>query len=209
MSDISKLVAKHTLVSDQVSQTEIIDVLTELDRVLADNIIGDVVEFGCYKGTSSLFLARLLLKYGVNKRLWLYDSFAGLPEKSLADDTRLGDEFQPGELVATKAEVIRNFNHANLPRPIIKKGWFCDLTREDIPAQISFAYFDGDYYDSIRDSFRLCEANFTAGAIIVVDDYNNTHLPGAAKAVDEWRRANAKRIKSFVTRNSLAIIRLI
>lgn len=206
--DVCKLVNKYALVSDQVSKDEVVDVLAELDKVLAVGISGDVAEFGCYKGTTSLFLARLMKEHGVDKKLWLYDSFAGLPDKTAQDDTRMGDEFRPGELMATKAEVVQNFRHANLPRPIIKKGWFSDLTANDVPEQICFAYFDGDYYQSIKDSFRLCSDHLVSGSIVVVDDYTNDHLPGAAKAVDEWRKANAGRIAKFVVKDSLAIIEL-
>lgn len=209
MTDIHKLVAKYTPISDQVSLREIEIVLTELDKILDNDIPGDVVEFGCYKGTTSLFLARLLRERQASKWLWLYDSFQGLPEKSRADDSRLGDNFRPGELKATKAEVMRNFAHANLPQPIIRKAWFNELTVDDVPAQISFAYFDGDYYGSICDSFRVCEQRLMPGATVVVDDYSNPSLPGATKAVDEWRSKNVSRIKNFRIQDSLAIITLV
>lgn len=207
-AEIDKLIKRHALVSDQVSPGEVAIVLTELAKVLDGGAPGDVVEFGCYKGTTSLFLARLLQAYRSSKQLWLYDSFAGLPDKTSQDDTRLGDEFKSGELAATKAEVIRNFSHANLPRPIIKKGWFSDIAGADVPAQICFAYFDGDYYGSISDSFRACAGRFSAGATIVIDDYTNSHLPGAARAVNEWRIANQALVSSFTVQSSLAIITL-
>ena len=97
MTDIRKLVTKYTLVSDQVSRREVEIVLAELDKVLGSRVDGDVVEFGCYKGATSLFLSRLLRECDSDKKLWLYDSFQGLPEKSSADDSRLGDNFRPGE----------------------------------------------------------------------------------------------------------------
>lgn len=209
MRDISKLVKQYGLVSDQVSPIEIETILNELDKTLAAHVPGDIVEFGCYKGTTSLFLARLIQLVDTSRRLWLYDSFAGLPAKTTPDETRLGDEFRPGELAATKAEVLRNFSHANLPRPIIKKAWFNDLTAADVPEQICFAYFDGDYYGSIRDSFRACDGRFSPGAVIVIDDYTNAHLPGAAQAVDVWRTAHAAQIKHWSVRHSLAIIQLV
>lgn len=184
--------------------------LSELDRVLSANVDGDVVEFGCYKGTTSLFLSRLLNEYHSDKKLYLYDSFDGLPDKTARDDTRLGEEFKRGELKATKSEVIRNFRHVNLPLPIIKKGWFNEVSSEDVPAKICFAYFDGDFYSSIRDSFRACQANFSDGATIVIDDYTNDHLPGAARAVNEWCSANRSKLKGpVISRDSMAIVRLI
>ena len=70
-------------------------------------------------------------------------------------------------------------------------------------------YFDVDYYDSIKDSFRVCETHLAPGAVVVVDDYVNVSLPGAAKAVDEWRDKNASRIKNFRIQDSLGIITLV
>lgn len=52
--------------------------------------------------------------------------------------------------------------------------------------QIMFAFLDGDYYDSINSSMGLIENKLAKKAVIVVDDYANEALPGAAKAVDEW-----------------------
>ena len=69
-----------------------------------------------------------------------------------------------------------------------------------------FAFFDGDFYESIVDSFRVCESKFNEDAIIIVDDYANEALPGAAKATDEWLKVN----RQFAARTeaSLAIISL-
>lgn len=209
MIDAAGLVDKYAPISDQVSRQELVIILKQLDRVLTDGVAGDVVEFGCYRGTTSLYLGRVLLECSPERKLWLYDSFQGLPDKTEPDRAALGDEFQPGQLAATKAEVLRNFAHANLPRPIIRKGWFRDLAPADVPDQIAFAYFDGDYYDSIRDSFRLCQDRFSPGAIIVVDDYDNSRLPGAGQAVDEWLAAHRPMVRSFATDSSLGIIRLV
>ena len=67
------------LLSDQVNEREITIILRELSRILSSNISGDVVEFGCYVGTTSVYLAEKL--QSSNRTLWLYDSFEGLPEK--------------------------------------------------------------------------------------------------------------------------------
>ena len=207
--DINKLVERHSLVSDQVSKSEIKIILAELQRVLDSNVNGDVVEFGCYKGTTSLFLMRLLEGLKSDKRLFIYDSFDGLPDKTDADRAGLGQEFQRGELLATKREVIENFRRAGLKLPIIKKAWFSDLTERDVPEQIAFAYFDGDFYGSIRDSFAACVGRFQPGATIVVDDYGNEHLPGAARAVDEWVALHRDMVQGKLRlQDSLAIIHL-
>jgi len=205
---IDELLGKFAPISDQVSRAELRVILREFLAVLDAAVDGDVVEFGCYKGTTSLFLARVLAKINSDKKLFLYDSFAGLPEKSREDLSRAGDEFRAGELAATKSELLKTFAKNNLPRPIVVKNWFCDIRAEQLPQKICFAFFDGDFYASIRDSFAQCDDKFARGATIIVDDYANEHLPGAQKIVDEWRARNSARIENFREEQSLGIIKL-
>lgn len=120
------------------------------------------------------------------KRLWIYDSFEGLPEKSEVDKSVLGESFKGGELFVTKREVKERFLRAGLPVPVIKKGWFADLTESDLPEQIAFAFLDGDFYESIKDSLRLVVPRMALGGVVVVHDYSNPALPGVRRAVDEW-----------------------
>lgn len=194
--------------SDQVSRNELAIILGELARVLGRQVAGAVVELGCYRGATSLMMAQLMVELAPTKRLYLYDSFAGLPSKTEYDRSALGDDFQPGVLKASKSEVLKAFAHANLPRPTVKKAWFSQLSGDDLPEQICFAYLDGDYYDSIRDSFRVCRGRLAPGATLVVDDYDNASLPGVRRAVDEWRETGLSDIKSFRPVDSLAVIRL-
>lgn len=194
--------------SDQVSRSELAIILSELARVLGRQVAGAVVELGCYQGATSLMMAQLMVELAPTKQLYLYDSFAGLPSKTEYDRSALGDDFQPGVLKASKSEVLKAFAHANLPRPTVKKAWFSQLSGDDLPEQICFAYLDGDYYDSIRDSFRVCRGRLAPGATLVVDDYDNASLPGVRRAVDEWRETGHSDIKSFRPVDSLAVIRL-
>ena len=101
---------------------------------------------------------------------------------------------------------INNFKKAGLRMPTIHKAWFSDLTPEDVPENIMFAFFDGDFYESIADSFRVCEDKFSEGAVVVIDDYANEALPGAQRAVDDWCRRRGRGIDRVEA--SLTIIRL-
>ncbi len=93
-----------------------------------------------------------------------------------------------GALAVSKKDFLLNFRKSNLLPPIIHKAWFSELNGDDIPQNIGFAFLDGDYYESIRDSLRIITRNLAPGAVIVVDDYANEALPGAARATDEWLR---------------------
>lgn len=178
----------HRIISEQVGPGELTVVWRELEKVLAANIPGDIVEFGCYSGTTSLFIRRLLDQQGQSdKRIFhVYDSFAGLPEKGSLDLSPAGAEFKSGELSVGKKEFLQNFRSANLHPPVVHKGWFNQLTGGDVPDQIAFAFLDGDFYDSIMDSLKLVWPRMAKGATILVDDYGRDALPGAERAVTQF-----------------------
>ena len=188
----------------QVADDETKIILDLLFRCL--NVDGDVVELGCYEGDTSLLLAEILRRESPSKKLWIYDSFEGLPEKSDADYSEAGRDFQKGELCVSKKYVKQRFLRANLPVPVIKKGWFNELTSDDLPGVIAFAFLDGDLYESIRDSLALVEPAMDSRGIIVVHDYNNEQLPGVTRAVDEWISRHPE--WKLSVQKSLAVLRL-
>lgn len=200
-----ELLKRYPIISDQVDERELRVILRELERVLRGGVPGAIVEFGCYEGTTSLFITRLLQKLGADRPFHAYDSFSGLPAKTNPDFSRAGEQFQAGELAASKQRFMKNFKQANLPLPTIHKSWFRDLRSNDVPQPIAFAFLDGDFYESIFDSLKLLEDKLSAGAIIVVDDYQSEALPGAAKAVNRWLKGKPHSLRNEA---SLAIIHL-
>ena len=201
------LLAKYPIISDQVDAKELGALLRELEKGLRSGAAGNIVEFGCYVGTTSLFIRQLLDAYDFTGEFHVYDSFMGLPEKTQADASAAGEQFKAGELLAPRKTFIQNFKKAGLKLPTIHKGWFADFTPDDVPESIIFAFFDGDFYESIIDSFRVCDGKFQKTATIIVDDYTNEALPGAARVVDKWL-ANNRQYTSR-TESSLAIIHIL
>jgi O-methyltransferase len=198
-------VRNFKLVSDQVDYKEIEVIIREATRVLEVGLRGAFVELGCYTGTTSLFLRRLLDEYQATNEFHIYDSFSGLPDKTQQDNSPAGMQFKSGELHATKAQLIRNFKQAHLQLPIIHTGWFEELRPKDVPETIAFAFLDGDFYTSIKSSLRVVAPNLQPGAVIVIDDYANEALPGARKATDEWAR---QQVYEVTSESSLGIIKI-
>lgn len=201
--DIRKLIYKYGIVSDQVDAGELAVVLRELVQFIEERDDA-VVEFGCYVGTTSLYIRRVLDELGSDAEFHVYDSFEGLPEKADEDISPLGEQFRLGELAVGKKAFIREFQKAGLKLPVIHKGWFDQLYDRDIPENIAFAYLDGDYYHSIKIPLQLIEPKLAPGATIIVDDYGNQALPGARRAVDEWCREHRLDLNEV---RSLAVIR--
>lgn len=187
-----QLLRTYPIISDQVDERELRVLLRELERLLRAGCQGSVVEFGCYVGTTSLFIRRLLDAYQHAGAFHVYDSFAGLPEKTAQDASAAGEQFVAGELAATRKGFLQQFKKARLRPPVVHKGWFAELTPHDVPEGIMFAFLDGDYYQSIMDSLRLVAPKLTPDAVLVVDDYANEALPGAARAADAWLQAHPR-----------------
>lgn len=178
--------------NDQVAPQETAEILRLAEQCSV--LEGDFVELGCYRGDTSVLLGKLLAKTDQNsaKHLWIYDSFAGLPAKTTEDSSGAGRNFQEGELLVTKREVIQKIRRAGLHNIIIKKAWFNQLTDSDLPGQIAFAFLDGDLYASIKTSLKLVVPRLAKQGIIIVHDYNNPELPGSARAVDEFLRSHSQ-----------------
>ncbi len=207
--------------NDQVTPAETSEILQLAETCLS--VSGDFVELGCYRGDTSVLLGKMLQNSTKNceylvenlcKTLWIYDSFAGLPEKTTEDSSGAGQNFQKGELLVTKREIVEKLRKhglkiTNHPDPtvssiIIKKAWFDELQSTDLPDRIAFAFLDGDLYSSIKTSLQLVIPRLADQGIIIVHDYNNPELPGSARAVDEFLRSHPE--YHLTQKHTLAII---
>lgn len=185
---VDKLLRNYPIISAMVSVPELRVILSELEAVLCSNVDGDIVEFGCNVGTTSLFIQRMLLEAASTKRFYCYDSFEGLPDKSVNDNPTGIPKlvYNKGTCLTGLINFNSSFTTANLPLPIVKQSWFSNLKEEDLPSKIAFAFFDGDFYESILDSFRKTINKLHKGSVVVLHDYENGDLPGVKRATGDF-----------------------
>ena len=199
-TDIDNLLNNNIDLFQRVSmfnnRLEVNGVLRKLIQVLNNNIEGDIVELGCNNGGTSYWIQTVLEKYNSDKLFHVYDSWEGVPEKHSKDLTKnfvndlvpqigcnrkirnVNDCVLINESVwvkgTTKTYPIHFFNtfmnNGNLKLPVIHSGWFSDIQDSEYPDKICFAYFDGDFYTSIIDSFNKVYSKMVPGGIIVIDD---------------------------------------
>ncbi|CAK0895588.1 unnamed protein product [Prorocentrum cordatum] len=163
-----------------MARSELRAVLGHLAAV--GDVEGAVVELGCNAGSTSVLVRRLLDHPGMPAREFhVYDSWEGLPEKHQKDGE--SDWYASGSLASTQEQLQRKFRRANLKPPKQHKGWFSDAV---YPDRIAFAFFDGDFYQSILDSFQAVYPRLVPGARVVIDDYGASRLPGCKLACDEF-----------------------
>jgi len=182
------LLKQYPLISDQVTPAELRVILRQLERTLDRQVAGDIVEFGCYIGTTSLFIRRVLDKYKqASEGLFhVYDSFEGLPDKVSADQNAAGIDFRAGQLLVSKKQFLREFQRAKLQPPVVHKEWFDQLPESAVPETIAFAFLDGDFYQSISASLRLVWPRMQAGGVVLIHDYKRETLPGVERAITDF-----------------------
>jgi O-methyltransferase len=132
------------------------------------DIRGDIVECGCYKGGSS---AVLRLGMGSGRKLWIYDSFKGMPETCELD----GEEAKEyvGTCLATKGDVLEILI-ATGARPdefVIVEGLFEDTFRKKLPEQVALLHCDADWYQSVTMVLETIYPLMPQGACIILDDF--------------------------------------
>ena len=198
------LIRSYPIISLQIDKKRLEIILAQLESVIDQAIAGDIAEFGCHAGATALFIRRLLNSKASTKQFYAYDSFEGLPAKTIEDASVSGSDFKAGELKVSKHDLLLNFKKAGLRPPIVHKAWFNELKTKQLPETIAFAFLDSDFYRSILDSLEIVWPRLSEGGVIIVDDYMRSHLPGATRAVDDFFANSPIRPRH---QNNLAIIR--
>lgn len=161
-----------------------------LERVIADGVPGDVMETGVWRGGASIFMRGVLAAYGDrSRRVWLADSFQGLPppdpERYPADE---GDVLHSIDMLAVGLDEVKtNFERYGLLDDQVRflPGWFRDTLPDAPVEQLSLLRLDGDMYESTMVALESLYAKLSVGGFVVVDDYGA--IAGCRQAVDEFR----------------------
>lgn len=192
---VDKLLEEIPIISDMVTSGEVKDILSYLCQTLENNIEGDIVELGCNVGTTSLFIRKTLNHYNSDKKFHIYDSFEGLPEKALEDENTTQRQYKKGSCKTSLEMFKSNFEKFGLKEPIIHVGWFKEIDDIKYPEKISFAFFDGDFYTSIIDSFEKVYHKLSPGAAVLIHDYGWDVLPGVKRACDDFLKNKPEKVK--------------
>jgi O-methyltransferase len=160
-----------------------------ITKVLDDNIPGDFIECGIWRGGVGMLMRAILLDRGVSDRdVFLADSFQGLPEPDErtfpldAGDTH--HTFK--ELAVSLEEVKSRFARYGLLDGQVHflPGWFRDTLPTAPVEKLSILRLDGDMYGSTVEIFHSLYHKLSPGGFCIVDDYS---LPACRQAVTDFR----------------------
>jgi O-methyltransferase len=159
--------------------------------VIRDGVPGDLIETGVWRGGSSIFMRAVLKAYGdCSRKVWLADSFCGLPQPDPARyPVDRGDTLWAyQELAISLEEVKSNFSRYGLLDEQVEflPGWFRDTLPSAPINRLAVLRLDGDLYESTMDALSALYHKVSSGGFIIVDDYG---LPTCRAAIEDFRRA--------------------
>ncbi|TFY90129.1 macrocin O-methyltransferase [Pseudomonas kairouanensis] len=178
----------HTM----IGKKRLANVRALTESVLGNHIQGDLIETGVWRGGACILMRAVLDAYCVtDRRVWVADSFEGLPppdhEKYPADT---GDTFHTyDELSVPMEQVMRNFEKYGLldEQVVFLKGWFKDTLTTAPIEKLALLRLDGDMYESTLDALSALYDKVSSGGYVIVDDYNV--VPACKQAVHDFLAA--------------------
>lgn len=146
---------------------------------------GDFAELGVGYGGLSFLLGMYAQDQG--RRMWCFDSFAGLPPPRTGFDNPYFHEGEYGPRLDRDVELVAQFerlrDRLGLTETIrTVKGFFSD-TLPTVPrrARFAFVHLDSDLYDSVMQSLEFAWPRLVDGGIVAIDDFFH-HAQGPARA---------------------------
>ena len=161
-----------------------------VESVLEDDIPGDLLEAGVWRGGACIHMRGILAAYNVtDRRVWVADSFCGLPPPNpKLYPVDAGDQHHNvPELAVSLEEVKSNFAKYELldDQVVFLPGWFKDTLPSAPIKQLAILRLDGDMYQSTMETLQSLYFKVSPGGYVIVDDYI---LQGARRAVEDFRR---------------------
>jgi O-methyltransferase len=160
-----------------------------VETALREEISGDFIETGVWRGGACIVMKAVLVAHGItDRRVFLADSFRGLPAADPTDDAaHLHDD---PTLAVSQAQVREAFERYGLldDGVCFLEGWFSETLPPLKGTPWAVVRLDGDQYQSTRDGIENLYPDLSPGGFLIVDDYGT--YEACQRAISEYRTAN-------------------
>lgn len=191
---------------------------------LQQHIKGSIVECGVHRGATLLAWAKLsaaLEPYAIHRRVFGFDTFVGFP--SLHEKDQRGEftpqkkehGFDPGyDVYGELGILIDEYDSNRFLNQYRKVFLIKGDARQTIPEfvgrnsylLVSLLFLDFDLYEPTKVALDHFLPRMGKGALLVFDELNNAHWPGATQALLETGHLHQYKINRFTMDPNLAYI---
>lgn len=174
------------------------------------NMNGNVAEVGVNRGEFAYYIN----KYFFDRKLYLFDTFEGFPNKDLELECSVsGEEFENSVynkkdcFLATNVDIVKN-RMENTEKVEFYIGYFPESAK-DVLDEFCFVSLDTDLYISILSGLEFFYPKMIPGGVILVHDFFNPELPGVEKAINDFEDKYAITLHKFPIADywSIAIVK--
>lgn len=160
-------------------------------ETIKNNIPGDLIETGVWRGGATILMRAILKGYEVtDRKVFVADSFEGLPKPNEVKypHDKGNDLYARPELAVSLEQVQDNFSRYGLldNQVVFLKGWFKDTLPNAPIEKISVARLDGDLYESTMNALDNLYHKISIGGFLIVDSYGDEEYCKAA--VEDFRK---------------------
>ena len=161
---------------------------------------GDIYEFGCWKGSNLMFLAKLnhLLEPYAPKRIFGFDNFSGLPEATQKDgsfaQTQVGN-YLGNETQLRKAIELFDFEKKVLLITGDALKTIPKFKNDNPDAICSLAYLDFDLYEPTMEALNLIDCSISVGGLVIFDEAGTEDWPGETVAMKEFLKSTSHKFE--------------
>ena len=194
--------------SSKYSMTNLLkrwSLINSIKHIKNEKIEGDFVECGVWKGGNLIIYDYLNEKYQLGKKIYAYDTYAGMSEPSVYDknflDIDAKNEWNKSKKTeninlsfncySSIQEVKNNVENNSQNKNSLKNFKFIEgkveetlKIKDNLPSKISILRLDTDWYESTKAELEILFPRLSKNGILIIDDYG--HWKGARKAVDEY-----------------------
>ena len=190
--------------------------MTSYDRIFAllraiqhidnNNLEGDFVECGVWKGGNLILYQKMIEKLNIKgKKIYGFDTFEGMSNPTDADfpaDNLFGGFKAEHYMKTQKKDLNINNIHAYAPIEMVKnnfnnntenrnnliliKGKVEDTLKiqSNLPDKISILRLDTDWYESTKTELEILYPRLVKNGVLIIDDYGE--WSGSRKATNEY-----------------------
>lgn len=170
-----------------------------VNYIVNNNIQGNFVECGVWRGGSSMVILKTLMLHGVrDRKLYMYDTYEGMSAPTQLDGREANKEWKAAVVsdetnswcLSKIDEVRQNMQSTGYDASLIEliKGKVEDTIPGVLPEKIALLRLDTDWYESTKHELLHLFPLLVQNGVLVIDDYG--HWEGAKKAVDEYFAGN-------------------
>lgn len=172
-----------------------------IDYLLEENLTGNVVEIGVYKGNSAFLLSKFARTR--NNTCYLFDTFEGFDSRDLNDTE---SALREKAFTDTSLDIVKEI--AGNENTVFIKGYFPESLNQITEINdLIIVHIDCDLERPVISALNYFYPRIKSGGFLIMHDHSSLYWPGAEKAINEFFRNKLEYIIPVPDKSGTCVVR--